>query len=540
MPVFKSQISTGSESYRKNRADMLALVDELRALEGRAVALSTKRNATFERRGQLPPHERIARLLDPGMPFLQLHSLSNYLVDDPDPATSVPGASMICGIGFVSGVRCMIWVDDSGIRAGALTTSTLPTVLSIQEIARSQKLPLIHLVECSGQDLTNYAVENWSRAGRIFKNLSQMSASGIPTMVVLHGPSTAGGAYMPGMSDYVIGVRDNGLAALAGAALLKAATGEEADERQLGGSEMHASVSGVVEYLATDDAHGLAMARDVIARLNWNANAEPAPARQFAPPLHDTDELAGVVPTNNRIPIDVREIITRIVDGSDFTEFKPRYGAATICVHASIMGHDCALVGNNGPIDPQGATKAAQFFQLCDQADLPIIFLSNTTGFMVGTAYEQAGMIKHGSKMIQAVSTVRSPRITLYVGSSFGAGNYGMCGASYDPDFLFAWVNATTGVMGGEQAALTMNQVAQVTAARTNTKPDPDKLKAQEEAIMAHFTRQENAFYTSGRVLDHGVIDPRDTRRVLGFALATCREARRRRLQPNTFGVARM
>jgi len=540
MPVFKSQISTGSEAYRKNRADMLALVDELRALEGRAVALSSKRNATFAQRGQLPPHERIARLLDPGMPFLQLHSLSNYMVDDPDPATSVPGASMICGIGFVSGVRCMVWADDSGIRAGAMTTSTLPTILSIQDIARRQRLPLIHLVECSGADLLNYAVEGWAKAGAVFKNLAQLSAEGIPTMVVLHGPSTAGGAYMPGMSDYVIGVRDNGMAALGGAALVKAATGEEADERQLGGSEMHASVSGVVEYLATDDAHGLAMARDVIARLNWNARAEPAQSRAYAPPLHDPDELAGVVPTNHRIPYDVREILTRIVDGSDFTEFKPRYGAATVCVHASIMGHECALVGNNGPIDPDGATKAAQFFQLCDQADLPIIFLSNTTGYMVGTAYEQAGMIKHGAKMIQAVSNVRSPRITLYIGASFGAGNFGMCGYAYDPDFLFAWANATTGVMGGEQAARTMSQVAAVAAARGKGQANPEKLKAQEEAIVAHFSRQESSFYTSGRVLDHGVIDPRDTRRVLGFALETCREARRRRLQPNSFGVARM
>jgi len=540
MPVFKSQLSTSSSAFEKNRAEMLALVDELRALEGRAIALSSKRNATFAERGQLPPHERMARLLDPGMPFLQLHSLANYLVDDRNPTTSVPGASMICGIGFVHGVRCMVWADDSGIRAGAMTTSTLPTILSIQEIAKRQRLPLIHLVECAGADLLNYTVEIWANGGAIFRNLARMSADGIPTMVVLHGPSTAGGAYMPGMSDYVIGVRDNGLAALAGAALVKAATGEEADERKLGGSEMHASVSGLVEYLAADDAHGLSIARDIMGRLHWNARCEPLPRRPYSPPLFDIDELAGVVPTNHRTPYDVREVVTRIVDGSDIAEFKPRYGAATVCIQASIMGYACALLGNNGPIDPQGATKAAQFLQLCDQAELPIIFLSNTTGYMVGTEYEQAGMIKHGAKMIQAVSNVRSPRITLTIGASFGAGNYGMCGYAYEPDFLFAWPNASTGVMGGEQAAKTMSQVAEVAAARANKKTNPEKLKAQEEAILAHFSRQESAFYTSGRVLDHGVIDPRDTRRMLGFALETCHEGRRRKLQPNSFGVARM
>ncbi|MCG8443266.1 MAG: acyl-CoA carboxylase subunit beta [Caulobacterales bacterium] len=540
MPVFKSRISTRSEAYQKNRADMLALVDQLRALEARAVAASSKRNATFAKRGQIPPHERIARLLDPGMPFLRLHTLANYLLDDDDPETSVPGASMICGIGFVRGARCMIWADDSGIRAGAMTSASLPTALSIQDMAKRQKLPLIHLVESAGANLMGYFVEGWAKGGALFRNLAQMSAAGLPTMAVLHGPSTAGGAYMPGLSDYVIGVKKNGLAALAGAALVKAATGEEADERELGGAEMHASVSGLVEYLAEDDAHGLAIARDVIGRLNWNARGAAPPRRPYEPPLYDIDDIAGVAPTDHRISYDVREVLARVVDGSDFDEFKPRYGVSTVCVQASIMGHGCALIGNNGPIDPQGATKAAHFLQLCDQSELPIIFLNNTTGYMVGTEYEKAGMIKHGAKMIQAVANVRTPRITLYIGASYGAGNYGMSGYAYEPDFLFSWPNASTGVMGGEQAAKTMTQVAEVAAARSGRKPDPDALKAQEEAINAHFSRQESAFYTSGRTLDHGVIDPRDTRRVLGFALETCLEARLRRLHPNSFGAARM
>ena len=540
MPVFKSKIVVSSDAYAANRRNMLDLVDRLGSLEKRAAEVSSKRNKTFEKRGQIPPHERIARLLDPGMPFLRLHTLANYLFEDSNPDTSVPGASMICGIGFVRGVRCMVWADDSGIRAGAYTPKTVSTALSVQELAIRHKLPLVHMVESAGANLMDFTVENWVDAGAMFKNLARSSAAGIPTLTVLHGPSTAGGAYMPGMSDYVIGVKHNGLAALAGAALVKAATGEEADDRELGGSEMHASTSGLVEYLAEDDAHGLAMARDVVGRLNWN-NRSSLPCRDVGKaPLYCADELAGVVPTDYKVPYDVREVVTRVVDGSEFEEFKPRYGAATVCLQASIMGISVGIIGNNGPIDPQGATKAAQFFQLCDQANMPIIYLHNTTGYMVGTEYEQAGMIKHGSKMVQASANVRVPKIALFIGASFGAGNYGMCGFSYEPDFLFSWPNAATHVMGGEQAAKTMTEVAEMVAARKGEKVDRDALREQEEKIIAHFVGQENAFYCSGRNLNHGMIDPRDTRKVLGFALETCLEARARELRPNSFGVARL
>ena len=540
MTAFKSRVDVSSDAYQSNRADMLALINELRGLEARAVAASNQRRPTFERRGQIPPFERIARLLDPGMPFMRLHTLANYLLQDPDPETSLPGGSVIFGIGFVRGVRCMIWADDSGVRAGAATPGGFTAVLSIQEMALRLKLPLIHLVESAGANLMDYEVELWANGGKIFRNLARLSAAGIPTMVVLHGPSTAGGAYMPGMSDYVIGVKNNGLAALGGAALVRAATGEVADERQLGGTEMHASVTGLVEYLAEDDAHGIAIARDLLGRLDWNARITAPSRRNYDPPRYDVDELAGVVPVDYTTPYDVREVLVRVVDGSSFDEFKSRYGAATVCVQTSIMGYPCAIVGNNGPIDPQGATKAAQFFQLCDQADLPIIFLNNTTGYLVGTEYEHAGMIKHGSKMIQAVTNVRVPRISLYIGASFGAGNYGMCGYAYEPDFLLSWPNASTGVMGGQQAARTMSQVAEVAAARKGLEVDTEQLKQQETAIMAHFGKQESAFYTSGRVLDHGVIDPRDTRKALGFALETSLEARQRSLRSNSFGVARL
>ena len=537
---FVSQIDTGSDAFAQNRADMLALIERLRALEARAVLLSEKRRSRFEERGQITPRERLARLLDPGMPFVQLHSLAGYLMDSDDPEKTVPGSSLIIGIGFVEGVRCMIWVDDSGIKAGAMGKMSLPAVLSIQEMARRQKLPLIHLVESAGANLMEYKVEFWAKGGALFRNLALASAAGIPSIVVLHGPSTAGGAYMPGLSDYVIGVRNNGMAALAGAALVHAATGEKADDRELGGSEMHASTSGLVEYLAEDDAHGVAIARNVVRRLDWNSRLQPMRRRDFDEPRYDPDELAGAVPTDYKIPYDMREVAARIVDGSDFEDFKPRYGVSTVCLQASINGIACGLIGNNGPIDPDGATKVAQFIQLCDQAGLPLIFLNNTTGYMVGTEYEQAGMIKHGSKMIQAVSNVRVPRIALYIGASFGAGNYGMSGFAYEPDFLFAWPNATTGVMGGEKAAGTMTMVARVAAQRKGQSVDEEALAAQHKAIAAHFDSQSDAFYTSGQCLDHGVIDPRDTRKILGFCLETCLEAKNRTLQPNAFGVARM
>lgn len=537
---FVSQIQPGSEAFLTNRQEMMALIERLRSLEARPVSLSEQRRARFEQRGQITPRERLARLLDPGMPFVQLHSLAGYLADSDDPEKSVPGSSLIVGIGFVEGVRCMIWVDDSGIKAGAMGKMSLPTVLSIQAMARRQKLPLIHLVESAGANLMDYRVEGWARGGALFRNLALLSADGIPTITVLHGPSTAGGAYMPGLSDYVIGVKKNGMAALGGAALVHAATGEVADDRALGGSEMHAGVSGLVEYLAEDDADGVAMARNIVRRIDWNSRLRRCPDRVFGEPQYSPDELAGAVPVDYRVPYDMREVAARIVDGSDFEDFKARYGVSTVCLQASVHGIACGLIGNNGPIDPAGATKAAQFIQLCDQSDLPIIFLNNTTGYMVGTEYERAGMIKHGSKMIQAVSNARVPRIALYIGASFGAGNYGMSGLAYEPDFLFAWPNATTGVMGGEQAAATMTMVARVSAERKGAAVDEKALARQYEAIAAHFDRQSDAFYTSGQCLDHGVIDPRDTRRVIGFCLETCLEAKNRTLQPNAFGVARM
>lgn len=540
MPVFHSRVEKHSPEFARSREQMLALVEKLRSLSERARIASEKRRARFDERGQLTPRERVTRLLDPGMPFLELFNMANYLVDSADPAISIPGGNVIAGIGFVSGVRSMIYVDDSGISAGTVSMMSIEKICRCLDIALRMKLPLIHLVESGGGDLMNYRVEMWARGGGMYFRLARLSAAGVPTFAVLHGPSTAGGAYMPGLSDYVIGIRGRGRAALASSALVQAATGEVADDETLSGAEMHASTTGLVEYLATDDAHGLALTRDLVRRLDWNSACDSRRSRPYQEPLYAPDEICGVVPTDYRKPYDVRELIARIVDGSDFVDFKPKYGPATVNVHAEIYGHRCGIIGNNGPIDPNGATKTAHFLQLCDQARTPVIFLSNTTGYMVGTESEHKGMIKHGSKMVQAVSNVRVPRITMYIGASFGAGNYGMCGAGYDPDFLFAWPNACTGVMGGDQAAGTMSIVMKASAERRKVAVDLEALKQQEAMLKKHYDLQSNAFYTSGRLLDQGIIDPRDTRRVLGFALDTCWEARHRTTHPNSFGVARL
>ena len=540
MAVYESKINTKSNNYLTNRAEMLALVQKLRDIESRSGELSERRRPRFEERGQLTPRERLSSLIDPNTEFVELYNIANYLVEDNNPETSIPGASMIVGIGFVNGIRSLVFVDDSGINAGASTSKSVEKALGCLNISLKQKLPFIHLVESAGANLMNYTVELWANGGGMFYRLARLSAAGIPTIAVLHGLSTAGGAYQPGMSDYVIGVKKNGMAALAGPALLRAATNEVANNEELGGSEMHATVSGLVEYLGDDDAHAIKITRDLIGRLDWNKNQDIQVKKEYNEPLYSADEIAGIVPLDYKKPYDMREVVARIVDSSDFIEFKPRYGFTTLCLQAEIHGQSCGIIGNNGPIDPNGATKAAQFFQLCDKSDIPLIFLNNVTGYMVGKKYEQAGMIKHGAKMIQAVSNVSVPKITLYIGASFGAGNYGMCGYAYEPDFIFSWPNAMTGVMGGKQAALTMRQVMIASAKRRKQNIDEEELNAKEKAITKHFDDQANAFYTSGRSLDQGIIDPRDTRKLLGFLLETCWEARNRTLKPNSFGIARM
>tara|TARA_B100001123_G_scaffold196629_1_gene223959 strand:- start:5618 stop:6922 length:1305 start_codon:yes stop_codon:yes gene_type:complete len=434
----------------------------------------------------------------------------------------------------------MILVDDSGISAGAATDKTIGKALGCIDIAMKQKLPFVHLVESAGINLLNYTVEFWANFGAVFYGKARLSAAGIPTIAVLHGMSTAGGAYHTGMSDYVVGVKNNGMAALAGSALLKAATGEDSSNEELGGAEMHSVITGLVEYLANDDLEAINITRDLVNKLNWQNSGKENQSTKFKDPKYNIDEVPGIVPIDYKRGYDIREVIARIVDGSEFLELKPRFGITMVCVQAEIEGQRCGILANNGPIDNQGANKAAQFIQLCDQIDIPLIFLNNVTGYMVGKKYEQAGMIKHGSKMIQAVSNAKVPKISIFMGASFGAANYGMCGYGYNPDFLFSWPNAKIGVMGGRQAASTMRQVIEGSAKRKNEELDQQKLEDKEKQMIEHYDKQSDIFYVSGCLLDQGIIDPRDTRKVLSFSLKTFSEAKDRILKPNSFGIARM
>lgn len=481
MTVFQSKINPQSDAFKQNRADMQGLVDKLTELNARAPARSASRKARFEARGQLLPRERLARLLDPGMPYFEISNIAGYLLDTDNEEKSIPGSTIMSGIGFIGGVRCVIVNDDSGIKAGAMTVAGGYRLQRAQEIALKQKMPFIHLVESAGGDLMNYTVEGFLRGGTLFANLARLSKAGLPVISILHGSSTAGGAYMPGLSDYVIAVKGRGKAFLAGPPLLKAATGEIATEEELGGAEMHADISGLAEYLAENDGEAVLIARELVSRLDWNKRCPAQVEKTFREPVCDPDELLGVVPIDYRKPYDMREVAARIVDGSDFTDFKPRYGVSTVCLQAEVYGQPCGIIGNNGPIDPAGATKAAQFIQLCDQADTPLVFLQNTTGYLVGKQYEQGGMIKHGSKMIQAVTNASVPRITFMIGASYGAGNYGMCGRGYDPDFCVTWPNASTGVMGGEQAAQVMSIVAEAAAEKAGTEVNKEQMAMQEK-----------------------------------------------------------
>lgn len=535
--MFESSFNPQSPQAQKRRDAMLARLAQLRALEDRAAQASAKSKPVFDKRGQLLPRERVALLLDPGAPYVPLCSLAGYLQDHKDPEKSVPGGGMLAGMGFISGVRCMVVASDSGIDAGAIQARGLEKILRVQEIALQNQLPFIHLVESAGANLTKYQVEGFVLGGSLFRNLARLSAAGIPVITVQHGSGTAGGAYMPGLSDIVIMVRGRSRAFLAGPPLLLAATGEVATEEELGGAEMHTSVSGLGEYLAEDDRQALGLARQLVAALKSVPAAPPSPD---VPPAFHPDDLLALMPAHHREPVDMREVIARIVDGAELLEFKALYGAATLCVQARIEGHAVGIISNNGPIDVAGASKATHFIQWMCQLGHPIVYLQNTTGYMVGKDSEQGGMIKHGSKMIQAVTNATVPQITIQCGASFGAGNYGMCGRGYAPRFLFSWPQAKTAVMGGEQAARTMQIVAEAGMARKGITPDPVQMQAQFDHIVNVFESQADAFHTSGLVLDDGVIDPRDTRAVLAFCLATCAEAAARQPRRMQFGVARM
>ena len=529
-----------SPAFAANAKRMQERLDEVTALQARVVAESDSKRDKFEQRGQLLPRERVARLLDRGSDFLELSPLAGLAMHDDDGKKSVMGGGSIVGIGVVSGKRVLISASDSAIKGGTIAPMGLKKALRAQELAAQNKLPLIALVESGGANLM-YQAEIFVDGGRTFANQARLSAAGIPQIAVVHGAATAGGAYLPGLSDYVVLVKGRSSIYLAGPPLVKAAIGEDASEDELGGAQMHAEVTGLGEYLADNDAHAIALTRELLDKLPWDLATAPAPAPTAAPePLYAAEELLGIVPADEREPYDVREVIARLVDASDFLEFKAPYASDTVCGHARLNGHAVGIVGNNGPIQPSGSTKAAQFIQLCDQSGTPLVFLQNTTGYMVGKAAEQAGAIKHGAKMIQAVANARVPKFTVVLGGSFGAGNYGMCGRGFDPRFIFAWPSARTAVMGGAQAAKVMDILNRSKLQRLGLPANDEALGAMSDSLRKRLDSESAALFGTARLWDDGIIDPRQTRRILGICLAITREAEHRTLRPNTFGVARL
>jgi geranyl-CoA carboxylase beta subunit len=539
MPTLSSHLNPASATFQANVARMRERLDEVLALQAQVVVASAARRETFEARGQLLPRERVARLMDRGSDFLELSPLAGLGMHDDDGRKSVLGGGSIVGIGTVCGKRVLINANDSALKGGTIAPMGLKKALRAQESAREHKLPLISLVESGGANLL-YQAEIFVEGGRSFANQARLSAAGIPQIAVVHGASTAGGAYLPGLSDYVVLVRGRSSIYLAGPPLVKAAIGEDADEESLGGAELHAGVTGLGEYLAEDDAHALELTRELVDRLQWDTVPATNPAAEPPEPLFDREELLGIVPADEREPYEVREVVARLVDASAFLEFKAAYAADTVCGHASLMGHRIGLIGNNGPIQPAGSTKAAQFIQLCDQSGTPLVFLQNTTGYMVGREAERSGAIKHGSKMIQAVANARVPKFTIVLGGSFGAGNYGMCGRGFDPRFIFAWPSARTAVMGGAQAAMVMDIVNRNKLQRAGQAADEAALRAASAQLQQRLDAESTALFGTARLWDDGLIDPRDTRRILGLCLRLAQEAAQRTLRPNTFGVARM
>lgn len=536
MSALASSVDARSPAFAANAQRMAERLAEVRALEAKVVAESASKRARFEERGQLLPRERVARLLDRGTPFLELSPLAGLGMHDDDGKKSVQGGGSIVGIGIVAGKRVLVSASDSAVKGGTIAPMGLKKALRAQELARENKLPLVSLVESGGANLM-YQAEIFVDGGRTFANQARLSAAGIPQVAVVHGSSTAGGAYLPGLSDYVVLVRGRSSIYLAGPPLVKAAIGEDATDEDLGGAETHAHVTGLGEYLAENDAHAIALARELLDKLPWDTVPPPAP---FAEPLFPADELMGIVPADEREPYDVREVIARLVDGSDFLEFKTGYAPDTVCGHARWHGHAVGIIGNNGPIQPAGSTKAAQFIQLGDQSGTPLVFLQNTTGYMVGKAAEHAGAIKHGSKMIQAVANARVPKFTVVLGGSFGAGNYGMCGRGFDPRFIFAWPSARTAVMGGAQAAKVMDIVNRNKLQKMGLPADDEALAAMSDALRQRLDAESAALFGTARLWDDGIIDPRDTRRLVGLCLDIAAEAERRTLRPNTFGIARL
>jgi len=535
MPLIETQLNPRSDTFKASAQAMQLLVDDLvQQLDRIALGGGEAPRAKHVARGKLLPRDRVEQLLDVGSPFLEVAPLAALNMYD----NAAPGAGVIAGIGRVSGVECMIVCNDATVKGGTYYPISVKKHLRAQEIAWQNRLPCIYLVDSGGANLPNQdeVFPDRDHFGRIFYNQANMSAAGIPQIAVVMGSCTAGGAYVPAMSDEAIIVQNQGTIFLGGPPLVKAATGEVVSVEDLGGGDVHTRLSGVADHLARDDAHALALARQAIARLNWRKSPDMAMVPPRAP-HHDEAELNGVIPTDTRKPFDVREVIARIVDASEFDEFKPRYGSTLVTGFAHIEGMPVGIVANNGILFSESANKGAHFIELCCQRGIPLVFLQNITGFMVGRKYENEGIARAGAKMVTAVSCAQVPKFTVIIGGSFGAGNYGMCGRAYNPRFLWMWPNARISVMGGEQAASVL-----ATVKRDGIEAKGGAWSADEEAafkapIRDQYEAQGHPYYASARLWDDGVIRPTDTRRVLALALSASLNAP---IAETRYGVFRM
>ena len=540
MSVLQTQLNNRSADFLANAAALQAAVDDLRVqLKKSAAGGGDKARAKHVARGKLPPRERVQMLLDPGTPFLELAPLAAHAMYlNKDGIEDAPCAGMIAGIGRVNGVDCMIVCNDATVKGGTYYPMTVKKHLRAQEVAQQNNLPCIYLVDSGGANLPNQdeVFPDREHFGRIFYNQANMSALGIPQIAVVMGSCTAGGAYVPAMSDEAIIVKNQGTIFLGGPPLVKAATGEVVSAEDLGGGDVHTRLSGVADHLAQNDAHALALARQAVGALNRKKTIE-LQLREPAAPLYDSKEIYGVIPADSRKPFDVREIIARIVDGSEFAEFKARFGPTLVCGFAHIEGMPVGIIANNGILFSESALKGAHFIELCCQRKVPLVFLQNITGFMVGRKYENEGIARNGAKMVTAVATAKVPKFTIIIGGSFGAGNYGMCGRAFSPRFLWMWPNARICVMGGEQAAGVLATVKRdgIEARGGNWNADDEAVFKQ--PILDQFGSQSHPYYASARLWDDGIIDPADTRRVLALGLSASLNAP---IEDTKFGLFRM
>ncbi|MFI2233239.1 acyl-CoA carboxylase subunit beta [Nocardia testacea] len=532
MTTLRSTLDTTSADYTAAAAAMTAKLAEVEAEFEKVIAGGgPEKLARHRKRGKLTARERIELLIDEDSPFLELCPLAAW------GSEFQVGASTVAGIGVVEGVECMIVAPDPTVRGGTSNPWTLRKTLRVNDIIRENRLPVISLVESGGADLPTQK-EVFVPGGRMFRDLTQASAAGIPTIALVFGNSTAGGAYIPGMSDHVVMIKERSKVFLGGPPLVKMATGEESDDESLGGADMHARVSGLADYYALDEQDAIRIGRRIIKRLNWKKQG-PAARGSVLEPLYDPDELLGIVPPDLKIPFDPREVIARIVDGSDFDEFKPRYGSSLVTGWAELHGYPVGILANaRGVLFSEESQKATQFIQLANKTNTPLLFLHNTTGYMVGKEYEQKGIIKHGAQMINAVSNSKVPHISVLMGASYGAGHYGMCGRAYDPRFVFAWPSAKSAVMGGAQLAGVISIVGRAAAEARGQAFDEEADAGMRAMVEAQIEAESLAMFMSGRLYDDGVIDPRDTRTVLGMALSAIHTAPVQGAE--SFGVFRM